>query len=498
LALLAVVRSRHEHLAHTLPEEPETQPASVIPKSLDTQLANPDEPQTHLADPDEPQTHVADGETQQETPPPAQSVPLVDLRSPAEVAGVAADPGKAPAGDGKPVESPEDAPSPQDELAESGGEEDDEVSAEAPAEAPAEEKAPPKKETMAAIKKRLERLCKPKADGTLKVPKDVVADYHDLSKRHVVMSLFEKKSDYGEGTLYWALVSQKGSKKLLESADDDDVESDDGAAQSGVLKKVAFPDIQKEAQPATLCPKVTKCISKRLDNKRRRLTTSERAVLSRNAERDMHRRYCRLGLSIPVHVQSLDHTLRGQPKFDTHFTHVSEWMRVLLKMAPQSLFGDADPEQQCAAFWSLYEQHHPSHQVYQHRRGDLHRTLPILIFGDEGRGPKRGNFLIWTFETPFGLKDLEPTWSCGCTQALETLPESDITRCNFEREVPHDLLARASKQTTNYAGHSYLTKHLLFGIPHWKYKADKSPVHKHWEILAEDMSRLFHEGLEVN
>lgn len=142
-----------------------------------------------MADPDEPQTHVADGETQQETPPPAQSVPLVDLRSPAEVAGVAADPGKAPAGDGKPVvESPEDAPSPQDELAESGGEEDDEVSAEAPA----EEKAPPKKETMAAIKKRLERLCKPKADGTLKVPKDVVADYHDLSKRHVVMSLFEK------------------------------------------------------------------------------------------------------------------------------------------------------------------------------------------------------------------------------------------------------------------------------------------------------------------
>lgn len=58
----------------------------------------------------------------------------------------------------------------------------------------------------------------------------------------------------------WTFIFQ-GS----ESADDDDVESDDGAAQSGVLKKVAFPDIQKEAQPATLCPKVTKCISKRLD-----------------------------------------------------------------------------------------------------------------------------------------------------------------------------------------------------------------------------------------
>lgn len=51
---------------------------------------------------------------------------------------------------------------------------------------------PPKKLSPAAVNKRMYRICKPRADGTYKVPKEVVEEYHDLAKRDRVMALFEK------------------------------------------------------------------------------------------------------------------------------------------------------------------------------------------------------------------------------------------------------------------------------------------------------------------
>ncbi|CAJ1411279.1 unnamed protein product [Effrenium voratum] len=131
---------------------------------------------------------------------------------------------------------------------------------------------PPPQLSEGAIKKRLYRLLTPKASGALKVPKELINDYNDPFTKDKVFLLFEKagyevflrkvrkvyeqinedtmesnyeflseddmvalgwkkikgikkfckskrdftrQSDYGEGTLYWALISQKGSKKCL-------------------------------------------------------------------------------------------------------------------------------------------------------------------------------------------------------------------------------------------------------------------------------------------
>lgn len=51
---------------------------------------------------------------------------------------------------------------------------------------------PPKKLTRGAIQKRLRRVCTPKANGQLKVPKEVMEDYHDDRRRGDVEALFEK------------------------------------------------------------------------------------------------------------------------------------------------------------------------------------------------------------------------------------------------------------------------------------------------------------------
>ena len=51
---------------------------------------------------------------------------------------------------------------------------------------------PPAKLTRSAIRKRLWRVCQPKANGKLKVPKEVVEEYRDESSRQRVEMLFEK------------------------------------------------------------------------------------------------------------------------------------------------------------------------------------------------------------------------------------------------------------------------------------------------------------------
>lgn len=216
-----------------------------------------------------------------------------------------------------------------------------------------------------------------------------------------------------------------------------------------------------------------------------------------NAERDLHKHFAFLGLSLPVDIESVHHELSNQT---THWVRPSTWIKTLLKKAPNVLMGEKDHTLQCESFWALYKQHEPSAAVFEHRSDDeLRYTLPILIFGDEGRGAKRGNFLVWTIESAIGLSDCCPSdQKCKCASLLERLPENEVTQCTSVERVPPHLLQRAALQSTNYKGHSFVTRHLLFGIPHWQYKDHKEVVLKHLELLRDDLISLFHSGIELS
>lgn len=221
----------------------------------------------------------------------------------------------------------------------------------------------------------------------------------------------------------------------------------------------------------------------------------------KNASRKLHARFRALNLSLPVRITAREHATPDGEPFWTHWVKPSDWLQVLLKKFPKCVLGNCvDATLQLTAFWNLYRQSHESHDVFTQRGNDLGRTIPLAVFGDEGRGSKRGNFLVWSMESLIGLDDLPADFTCDCCEKLRASPVSGVGRCAAEkRDVPADLLDRAKRQMTNYSGHSYLTRHFLFGLPHWLYKAEgrEDVVNKHLDALTVDLRNLFTRGVQV-
>ena len=214
----------------------------------------------------------------------------------------------------------------------------------------------------------------------------------------------------------------------------------------------------------------------------------------------MTRRFISKNLSIPIPVQTVRHQLPDGDSI-THWVKPSDWLKYLLKRHSHCFVGDCNNlELQLESFWKYYRQHHAQHKVFESHSNDLKKVLPLSLFGDEGRGPKRGNFLIWSLESSIGLWDLPGEWDCECTKKLSELPPSDIMKFADDRaqRVQDNLYHRATKQCTNMQGHSYVTRHLLWGLPHWVYKSQGEVLEKHIELLSEDMTHIFTSGVEVN
>ena len=134
-----------------------------------------------------------------------------------------------------------------------------------------------------------------------------------------------------------------------------------------------------------------------------------------------------------------------------------------------------------------------SNSLCIHRGAGL--TLPLLLYGDEGRGPKRANYLEFTVETPFGLAEHKGQGR-GCAAELNTLPTDLVPDAPTVMEMNETW--HASLLDLNAKGHSYLTRHLVFGLPSYWYKKHRSILDKHLELLVDDMKHLFDQGVEVH
>lgn len=222
---------------------------------------------------------------------------------------------------------------------------------------------------------------------------------------------------------------------------------------------------------------------------------------AKNASRDVRRRFVSLGLSLPIRISHIKHDLKDGATI-THWVKPTDWIRTLLGKCPHALLGDyIDFGLQLESFWHFYKQHHPDHEVFKHHINDLRHTIPLSLFGDEGRGPKRGNFLIWSIESTLGLGNLPKDWKCNCANDLAKLPKTDLLNLptGSGQSTREEVRLRAEKQMTNMKGHSYVTRHLIFGIPHWLYKNEKEEVlEEHLTALSNDMCDLFWNGVEVD
>ena len=151
-------------------------------------------------------------------------------------------------------------------------------------------------------------------------------------------------------------------------------------------------------------------------------------------------------------------------------------------------------EKQCEAFWALYKYKHCDHAVYYSGK-DLKRCLPINLYGDEGRGPKRAQFLEMSVETAFGVFDHKDP-CCGCAAQVGKMPAGAFPQCAAET-ISGSLASVAAGLTTNLKAHSYITKRLIFGPPSYIYKEHDEILQEHLRLLSEDMVQLYDMGLTI-
>lgn len=218
-----------------------------------------------------------------------------------------------------------------------------------------------------------------------------------------------------------------------------------------------------------------------------------------NAARNLRRRFDRLQLSLPVPIKRIQHDAAGDIS-ETHWVPPSEWLRVLGRKFPHCIFGDCgDVGSQLKAFWAMYRGYNPSHPVFTDHATHLDCTIPIQLFGDEGRGQKRGNFLLWSFASAIGLFDLAEDWSCDCRDQLRCKPPIQLDGVQLAQPQPDETdLQRAAMHMSNYKGHSYVTRHMVFGLPHWCYKSHPWVVDKHMVLLSADLGQCFRQGIDIN
>lgn len=219
------------------------------------------------------------------------------------------------------------------------------------------------------------------------------------------------------------------------------------------------------------------------------------------AERELHKKFNLWGLSLPIPIEDVIHEC-DKRMVTTHWCKPTDWIRTLMKLHPESLTGgfkrEKDIECQLRIFWRYFQQVHPEHLVFSAHSHRLHRVLPLALFGDEGRGPKRGQFLVWTVESLLGIHDLPHENKCQCKHQLGAMPQLDTTisgdDINPENGERTDFF-RALLQSTNNTGHSYLTRHVIFGLPSFLYKTNPEIEHRHIQLLAEDCKSLFTSGV---
>ena len=120
----------------------------------------------------------------------------------------------------------------------------------------------------------------------------------------------------------------------------------------------------------------------------------------KNSERDAHRLFSRLGLSLKMPIRTKTFAVDDGQAVEMHYIRIADWVKYLLK-TPSLLAGAGTEklESQCRAFWTMYKWHHPDHVIYQDE-DKLSTTLPLLLYGDEGKGPRRGNYMVTTIELP--------------------------------------------------------------------------------------------------
>ena len=219
------------------------------------------------------------------------------------------------------------------------------------------------------------------------------------------------------------------------------------------------------------------------------------------ASRSMFRLIHRLGVkwNVPI-TEVIFHTDVGL-ELTIPYIKPSDFLAFILSNHPEVALGGYTSLQEGAqllrGFWQTFQIYQPSHAVFSTYPDSLEYCLPIYLYGDEGRGRRRGNTAMFMFESPFGIrtastaKTKKRSFECMCC------PTEGYQKkfCGDERKVVP--LEKACIATHNYKEHSFLTRFLLFCLPCATYKAFPTLTTFLLDLIAQDLRRLFFEGIQI-
>ncbi|CAE7729223.1 unnamed protein product [Symbiodinium sp. CCMP2592] len=190
----------------------------------------------------------------------------------------------------------------------------------------------------------------------------------------------------------------------------------------------------------------------------------------KNAERDAHRLFSRLGLSLKLPIRTKTFAVDDGEAVEMHYIRIADWVKYLLK-TPSLLAGAGTEklESQCRAFWTMYKWHHPDHVVF-HNEDKL---------------------------SPMGCYEYDAEQvTCDCASVVAPLRQEVPDCYGPVAQQPESVLA--AKFASTVKRHSYLTRHVLFGIPDFVYKDHPEIYPLMMDLVAAEAQSLFESGLLIS
>ena len=136
-----------------------------------------------------------------------------------------------------------------------------------------------------------------------------------------------------------------------------------------------------------------------------------RCTLS-NSERDVEQVSRKYNLQLPVPIREIQKSPGVRYSGNFHVIALESWLQFIIDHNVwHMLLGlhNADPKRERALlreFWRLYRLAEPDHQVWAEieKHGiKVEHLLPVVMHGDEGRGRKRGPFLVTSYHSMIGF-----------------------------------------------------------------------------------------------
>ena len=195
-----------------------------------------------------------------------------------------------------------------------------------------------------------------------------------------------------------------------------------------------------------------------------------------HSERDVHVVTERFQLSLPVKISTLKKTPGVRYCGEISVIRLRDWCEFLVNYnvwhVMLGLYNPDRRRERCILkeFWRRFKILKPDHQIWgeaDKHKVDMSRCLPVALHGDEGRGRKRGPFLVVAYHSLIGFG----------TQSS-----------NHHREKKEYLQMRL-----NYTESSHVTRMLTAVLP--KMGKDEQALNDILEFVTEDSFGMVTDGV---